>query len=85
MSKNRRIVVEVDNVNNKILQALQNLEFAKVELKGKIYTIHLNQNKKDVRPIVSQAITNSGGVIVEMHEEGKGLEDTFLDLLERKS
>jgi ABC-2 type transport system ATP-binding protein len=85
LSKNRRIVVEVDKVSNKTLQSLQNLKLAKVEMKGKTYTIHLDQNKKDVRSIVSQAITNSGGVIVEMHEEGKGLEDAFLDLLEMKS
>ena len=85
LSKNRRIVVEVDKVNNKILQSLQNLKLAKVEMKGKTYTIHLDQNKKDARPIVSQAITKSGGVIVEMHEEGKGLEDTFLDLLKVES
>jgi ABC-2 type transport system ATP-binding protein len=84
-SASRRIVVEVDKTSDKVLRALQDLKVAKVELKGKRYTLSLDQNKKDVRPIISKAVTNSGGVIIEMHEEGKGLEDAFLDLLGKGS
>jgi hypothetical protein len=39
------------------------------------------QTQKDVRPQVSETITNSGGTIVSMNLTGQNLEDVFMQLV----
>lgn len=79
----RKIIVEVTEANNKILKSLNEFKLNNIEVKGNTYSISLNLIKEDIRPDISKAITKSGGVIIAMHEEGKGLEDAFVELLEK--
>ena len=79
----RKIIVEVTEANNKILKALEKFNLENIEVKNNIYSISLKLIKEDIRSDISKAITKSGGVIVAMHEEGKGLEDAFIELLEK--
>ncbi len=76
----RRLVLEVEKGNDSILQALKALPFANVEMKGNVYTLHLN-TRDDVRAGISRAVSNAGGVILKMQEEGGGLEDAFMSLV----
>jgi hypothetical protein len=39
------------------------------------------ETKEDVRPQVSETITNSGGIIVSMNLTGQSLEDVFMQLV----
>ncbi len=80
----RRLVLEVEKGNDSILQALKALPFANVEMKGNVYTLHLN-TKDDVRANISRAVSNAGGVILKMQEEGGGLEDAFMSLVGKET
>lgn len=80
---NRKIIVEVTKTNEKILKTINHLKVEKVEVNGNTYSIFLNSDKKDIRPDISKAITDSGGIIIAMSEKGKGLEDAFVELLEK--
>jgi hypothetical protein len=39
------------------------------------------ETKEDIRPLVSKAITDSGGVIVSMNQKEQSLEDVFIKLV----
>lgn len=76
----RRVVVEVEKASDNILNALKTLPFAVVTGNGTVYTLTLN-TKDDVRIQISRAVSQAGGIIVGMREEGGGLEDAFLSLV----
>lgn len=80
----RRLVVEVQNPSSEILNALNNLGFANVETNGNTYRLHLNTTE-DMRAQVSRAVSNAGGVILRMQEEGGGLEDAFMSLVGKEA
>src|SRR5260370_6206955 len=80
----RRLVLEVQKASDSILQALKALPFATVEAKDNVYTLHLN-TKEDVRAEISRAVSNTGGVILKMQEEGGGLEDAFMSLVGKEA
>ncbi len=83
-SLSRRLVVEVEKSSDTILGSLRALPFANVEANGNVYTLHL-KTTDDVRSEVSRAVTEGGGVILAMREEGGGLEDAFLNLVGREA
>lgn len=76
----RRLIVEVEKMNDAILAYLKTLPITSVEANGNIYTLHLN-TKDDIRADVSRGVTAAGGLILRMQEEGGGLEDAFLTLV----
>jgi ABC-2 type transport system ATP-binding protein len=80
----RRLVLEVQKPSDSILQALKALPFATVDANGNVYTLHLN-TKDDVRADISRAVSNAGGVILKMQEEGGGLEDAFMSLVGKEA
>jgi hypothetical protein len=80
----RRLVLEVQKGSDSILQALKALPFATVEAKDNVYTLHLN-TKDDARADISRAVSNAGGVILKMQEEGGGLEDAFMSLVGKEA
>jgi hypothetical protein len=49
-----------------------------------VYTLHLN-TKDDARADISRAVSNAGGVILKMQEEGGGLEDAFMSLVGKEA
>jgi len=79
-----RLVLEVQKGSDIILQALKALPFATVEAKDNVYRLHLN-TKDDMRADISRAVSNAGGVILKMQEEGGGLEDAFMSLVGKET
>ena len=64
-----------------IIENVKALPFvSEVTQKDKEITIE-TKTSDDVRPQVSQAITNAGGVITSMKTEGQSLEDIFVKLV----
>ena len=81
---NRRLVIEVQKSSDAILQALKTLTFATVEATNNTYTLAL-KTTNDVRADVSRAVSNAGGVILRMEEQGGGLEDAFMNLVGKEN
>lgn len=81
---NRRLIVEVQQPSNAILQALKALPFVTVDANSNTYTLSL-KTKDDIRADVSKAVSGAGGVILRMQEEGGGLEDAFLNLVGKEA
>jgi len=73
--------IEVTKTTESIVENLKKLSFVSdVKTEGNKLNIALD-TKDDVRPQVSQAITNSGGTIVSMNLTGQSLEDVFVQLI----
>ena len=75
------LLVEVVKLTDKIVTSLEKLPFvSSVSKENNKMIIQLN-TKDDVRPQVSQAITESKGVIVSMSLKEQSLEDVFMKLV----
>ena len=77
--------VEVAKLSETVVEALNKLPFvSNVSKDGNMLIIEL-KTRDDVRPQVSQEITNSGGVIVSMSLKGQTLEEVFMQLIAKSS
>jgi ABC-2 type transport system ATP-binding protein len=77
--------VEVAKLSETVVEALNKLPFvSNVSKDGNMLIIEL-KTRDDVRPQVSQEITNSGGVIVSMSLKGQTLEEIFMQLIAKSS
>jgi ABC-2 type transport system ATP-binding protein len=75
------LMVEVAKLSDAITQALKALPFvSNVSEDGNTLLIEL-RTRDDVRPQISQEITNSGGVIVSMSLKGPTLEEVFMQVV----
>jgi ABC-2 type transport system ATP-binding protein len=73
--------VEVAKLSDETIQKVKELPFvSNVSEDGNTLIIEL-KTRDDVRPQVSQEITNSGGVIVSMSLKGPTLEEVFMQLV----
>lgn len=75
--------IEVTKLTQDIVRSLKKLPFiSDVNAENNKLTLTLKTND-DVRPQVSGAITNLGGIIVSMNLTGQSLEDVFVQLVGR--
>lgn len=73
--------VEVIELNDPTVDIIKRMPFvAEVQREGQHLTIELN-TLDDVRHLISQTITQNGGLIVHMVQSGRELEDIFLKLI----
>jgi len=73
--------VEVTKLTETLVENLMKLPFVtEVKTEGNKLNIML-ETQDDVRPQVSETITNSGGTIVSMNLVGQSLEDVFVQLV----
>jgi len=73
--------VEVAKLSKAIVNAVKNLPFVTdVTQSGNTLSIDL-KTREDVRPQVSQEITNAGGIIISMSLQKQTLEDAFMQLI----
>ena len=73
--------VEVAKMSNTVVSAVKSLSFVSDVLQtSNTLRIQLT-TREDVRAQVSQEITRSGGIIVDMSLKGSNLEDVFLQLI----
>jgi ABC-2 type transport system ATP-binding protein len=73
--------IEVTKLTNTIVENVKKLSFViDVKTEGNKFTIAL-ATQEDVRPQVSETVTNSGGTIVSMNMIGQSLEDVFVQLV----
>ena len=75
------VQIEVAKMVQAIVDNLRKLSFV-----SDVKTVNNNlsitiQTQEDVRPQVSETVTNSGGTIVSMNVTGHGLEDVFVQLV----
>jgi ABC-2 type transport system ATP-binding protein len=76
-----KLLVEVTELRKEIAESVKALPFVSdVIEKGNEISIE-TKTGDDVRPLVSQAVTRAGGVIVSMKTEGQSLEDVFVRLV----
>ncbi len=81
LSGSATLQVEVAKISNAIVDAVKKLPFVSgLSQDGNAMTIELRA-RDDVRALVSQEITKSGGVIVSMGLKGHSLEETFMKLV----
>jgi len=73
--------IEVTKLTKTIVENLRKLPFVS-DVKTENNKLNISiQTQKDVRPQVSETITNSGGTIVSMNLTGQSLEDVFVQLV----
>lgn len=82
VSGGRRIYIELYKITKKIADILKKLNFIQdISIEGNIIQI---TTEKDKRKEISEIITESGGIIIGMHEESVSLEDAFLRVIENE-
>jgi len=75
--------IEVTKLTETLVKDLRKLPFVtEVKAEGNKISIML-ETRDDVRPQVSETITNSGGTIVSMNIVGQSLEDVFMQLVSK--
>jgi ABC-2 type transport system ATP-binding protein len=73
--------IEVTKLTKTIVENLKKLSFVS-DVKTENNKLNITiQTQEDVRPQVSETITNSGGTIVSMNLTGQSLEDVFVQLV----
>ncbi len=73
--------VEVAELSDEVVQAIKSLPYVKeTSVSGNMLNISLATGD-DVRPQVSQQITQAGGVIISMNLKRQSLEDVFIQLI----
>jgi ABC-2 type transport system ATP-binding protein len=73
--------VEVKEYSEPVVKKLKELPFiSQISVDGKKILIQ-TETKEDIRPIVSKAITDSGGIIISMNLKEQNLEDIFIKLI----
>jgi ABC-2 type transport system ATP-binding protein len=75
--------IEVTKLTKTIVENLKKLSFVS-DVKTENNKLNITiQTREDVRPQVSETITNSGGTIVSMNLTGQSLEDVFVQLVSK--
>jgi len=73
--------IEVTKLTTTMIENLRKLSFV-TDVKTENNKLNITiQTQEDVRPQVSETITNSGGTIVSMNLTGQSLEDVFVQLI----
>jgi ABC-2 type transport system ATP-binding protein len=73
--------IEVTKLTNTIVENLRKLPFiTDITTEDNKLILRL-ETKEDLRPQISETITNSGGVIIAMNLTGQSLEDVFVQLV----
>jgi len=73
--------IEVTKLTDIMIENLRKLSFVvDIKTEGNKLNITL-QTQEDVRPQVSETITDSGGTIISMNLVGQSLEDVFVQLV----
>jgi ABC-2 type transport system ATP-binding protein len=73
--------IEVTKLTETIVENLRKLPFiTDITTENSKLALRL-ETKEDVRPQISETITNSGGVIIAMNLTGQSLEDVFVQLV----
>jgi len=82
VSGGRRIYIELYKITKKIADNLKKLSFVQdISIERNIIQISTEEDK---RKEISEIITDSGGIIIGMHEESVSLEDAFLRVIENE-
>ncbi|HDN81641.1 MAG TPA: ABC transporter ATP-binding protein [Methanomicrobia archaeon] len=82
VSGGRRVYIELYKITKKIADTLKKLSFVQdISIEENIIQITTEEDK---RKEISEIITESGGVIIGMHEESVSLEDAFLRVIENE-
>ena len=82
VSGGRRVYIELYKIMKKIADTLKKLSFVQdISIEENIIQITTEEDK---RKEISEIITESGGVIIGMHEESVSLEDAFLRVIENE-
>jgi len=82
VSGGRRIYIELYKITKKIADNLKKLSFVQdISIEENIIQITTEEDK---RKEISKIITESGGIIIGMHEESVSLEDAFLKVIENE-
>lgn len=82
VSGGRRIYIELYKITKKIADKLKKLSFVQdISIERNIIQISTEEDK---RKEISEIITDSGGIIIGMHEESVSLEDAFLRVIENE-
>ena len=75
--------VEVVNLIDRVITALENLSYVKdLSKNGNLLNITLN-TWEDVRSEISQTITKAGGIIIGMNQKSHSLEAVFMQLINK--
>jgi len=73
--------IEVTKLTATMIENLRKLSFV-TDIKTENNKLNITiQTQEDVRPQVSETVTNSGGTIVSMNLTGQSLEDVFVQLI----
>ncbi|MEM1582161.1 MAG: ABC transporter ATP-binding protein [Candidatus Bathyarchaeia archaeon] len=73
--------IEVTELSDEVLEAVKGLPFiSNLQVDGNKFLIEVNANE-DVRPLISQAITKAGGIIISMNMRMRSLEEAFIRLI----
>lgn len=81
MKRPAALQIEVAKLTNTVVENLNKLPFVTdVKIEGNKINITL-ATEEDVRPQVSETVTNSGCIIVAMNMVGQSLEDVFVHLV----
>jgi ABC-2 type transport system ATP-binding protein len=75
--------LEVIDLNDSAIEGIKRMPFVDEVLReGQCLTIVLN-TLDDMRRLISQTVTERGGVIIHMVQRGRDLEDTFLQMVSK--
>jgi ABC-2 type transport system ATP-binding protein len=85
LSGSATLQVEVVKISDAVVEAVKKIPFvSSLSQDGNTMNIEL-RTRDDVRPQVSQEITNSGGVIISMSFKGQSLEEAFMKLVAKSN
>lgn len=76
----RRTEITVDNLNQRIMEAVKSLNPKSVEVDKNVISLILNEPEKE-RPKIVSSIVSAGGNIQLVTESGSSLEDVYLKLV----
>ncbi|MGB9134671.1 MAG: DUF4162 domain-containing protein, partial [Candidatus Bathyarchaeia archaeon] len=76
-----RLLVEVSELKKAIVESVRALPFVSDVTEDGNGMVIETKTSDDMRPMVSQAVTKAGGVIISMKTEGQSLEDVFVKLV----
>ncbi len=78
-----RTVIELDEINDKILEAIRKVVSSEIEIDGKKLSIDV-RNPKTENPVLIKAITSAGGNIVSVSQFSPTMEEVYLSAVRGK-
>jgi len=77
----RDVVVEMDSISPKIVEAVEKLEFVyNLKMEGKKLVMEIEDIEKN-RPFLVKRIVEAGGMVQNVYEEKHSLEEVYLSLI----